>query len=84
VGIHLHRICRCGATWLERSAGHAHVDISLDDPAFVACAGILSVSGQHLSGRERNPPPIGLAGVARFGFPESEFLFSAPPGWRFL
>ena len=35
-GDHFHRICRCGATWLERAAGHAHVDISLDDPAFVA------------------------------------------------
>jgi hypothetical protein len=35
-GDHFHRICRCGATWLERSAGHAGVDISLDDPVFVA------------------------------------------------
>ena len=32
----MHRVCRCGAMWLERSAGHAHVDISLDDPAIVA------------------------------------------------
>jgi hypothetical protein len=36
IGDHFHRVCRCGATWLERSAGHAGVDISLDDPAFVA------------------------------------------------
>jgi len=35
-GENFHRICRCGATWLERSAGHVGVDISLDDPAFVA------------------------------------------------
>jgi hypothetical protein len=34
-GDHFHRVCRCGAAWLERSAGHAGVDISLDEPALV-------------------------------------------------
>jgi len=36
LGHHFHRFCRCGATWLERSAGHAPVDIRLGDPRFVA------------------------------------------------
>lgn len=35
-GSHFHRLCRCGATWLERSAAHAGIDINLDDAAFVA------------------------------------------------
>ena len=31
-----HRFCGCGAIWLERSAAHAPIDISLDNPVFVA------------------------------------------------
>lgn len=35
-GSHFHRFCHCGATWLERSAAHAGIDLNLDNPAFVA------------------------------------------------
>ena len=34
-GEHFHRLCPCGAEWLERSAGHGG-SVDLDDPKFVA------------------------------------------------
>lgn len=34
-GSHFHRLCPCGAEWLERSAGHGGF-VDLDNPAFVA------------------------------------------------
>ena len=33
-GAHFHRLCRCGAEWLERSAAHSETDIRLNDPRF--------------------------------------------------
>ncbi len=34
-GSHYHRHCPCGATWPERSAGHATSDIQLGNPRWV-------------------------------------------------
>jgi len=48
-GSHFHRECRCGATWMERSAGHAGVDISLDNPAFVPICQPCQARHTHLS-----------------------------------
>ena len=47
-GSHFHRYCRCGATWLERSAGHAPMTISLDDPCFVALCQHCGTQHDHI------------------------------------
>ena len=48
-GSHFHRECRCGAAWMERSAGHAGVDINLDNPAFVPICQHCRARHTHLS-----------------------------------
>jgi hypothetical protein len=34
-GPHFHRLCPCGHEWMERSAGHAPIDMKVGDPRFV-------------------------------------------------